>query len=100
MKTIHKKPRTKLPRAGEERTPLPSRDSVKKFLAEAPGKVGLREVARAFSVGPDGKKGLRGIMRSLEADGALDRAGGKKYQEAGRLPENAVVEVTGIDRDG
>jgi ribonuclease R len=100
MKTIHKKPRTKPPQAGEERTPLPSRDSVKKFLAEAPGKVGLREVARAFNVGPDGKKGLRGIMRSLEADGALDRAGPKQYREAGRLPENAVVEVTGIDRDG
>jgi ribonuclease R len=100
MKTTYKKPRTKPPQATDERSPLPSRDSVKKFLAEAPGKVGLREVARAFSVGPDGKKGLRGIMRSLEADGALDRAGGKKYREAGRLPENAVVEVTGIDRDG
>jgi ribonuclease R len=101
MKTTHKKPRIKAPlQAGVERAPLPSRDSVKKFLAEAPGKVGLREVARAFNVGPDGKKGLRGIMRSLEADGALDRAGPKQYREAGRLPENAVVEVTGIDRDG
>ncbi|OYV44704.1 MAG: ribonuclease R [Acidocella sp. 20-57-95] len=79
---------------------LPSRDAVKKFIAEAPGKVGMREIARAFSIGPDDKKGLRGLMKSLEADGALERAGRKQFNEAGRLPENAVVEVTGIDRDG
>jgi ribonuclease R len=101
MKTIHKKPRAKPLKTGEARqTTLPSRDSIKKFLAEAAGKVGMREVARAFGVSPDDKKGLRGLMRSLEADGVLDRAGPKQYREAGRLPENAVVEVTGIDRDG
>jgi ribonuclease R len=101
MKTVHKKPRAKPEKTGENgRAPLPSRDSVKKFLAEAKDKVGLREVARAFGVGPDDKKGLRGLLRSLQADGVLDRAGPKQYREAGRLPENAVVEVTGIDRDG
>jgi ribonuclease R len=101
MKTTHKKPRAKPPKTVEPRqTTLPSRDSIKKFLAEATGKLGIREVARAFNVAPDDKKGLRGLMRSLQADGVLDRAGPKQFREAGRLPENAVVEVTGIDRDG
>ncbi len=49
---------------------------------------------------PDDKKALRGLMKSLEADGLVERAGRKQYAPAGRLPENAVVEVTGIDRDG
>ncbi len=97
MKTIHKKPRENSvkPAGG-----LPTRDAIKTFLAAADQKLGLREVARAFNVGPDDKKALRGLLRSLQADGVLDRVGRKTYQEAGRLPENAVVEVTGIDRDG
>lgn len=117
MKTVHKKPKPKIKTqdenksskgakqaetsAGEAvRAPLPSRDSIKKFLAEAPGKLHLRDVARAFSVGPENKKGLRGIMKSLEASGDAERAGRRVYNEAGRLPENAMVEVTGIDRNG
>ncbi|OYY04681.1 MAG: ribonuclease R [Acidocella sp. 35-58-6] len=101
MKTIHKKPRPKLPKTeAKPAQKLPTRDAVKSFLAAAKGKVGMREIARAFGVGPDDKKALRGLMKSLEADGVLDRAGPKQFNEAGRLPENAVVEVTGIDRDG
>jgi ribonuclease R len=96
MKTVHKKPSVK----PEKKTALPSRDSVKKFIAEAGRKIGMREVARAFGVSPDDKKALRGLMKSLEADGVVERAGRKQYTEAGRLPETAVVEVTGIDRDG
>ncbi len=101
MKTVHKKPRPKLPKTGTKPAQkLPTRDAVKSFLAEAKGKVGMREIARAFGVGPDDKKALRGLMKSLEADGGLDRVGQKQFSEAGRLPENAVVEVTGIDREG
>jgi ribonuclease R len=79
---------------------VPSRDAIKAFLAEAQEKVGIREIARAFNVGPDDRRALRGLLRSLQVDGVLDRAGPKQVREAGRLPETAVVEVTGIDRDG
>ncbi|MDE8348027.1 MAG: ribonuclease R [Acidocella sp.] len=101
MKTVHKKSRPKLPKTESQPTQnLPTREAIKSFLAAAKGKVGMREIAQAFGVGPNDKKGLRGLMKSLEADGALDRVGPKQFNEAGRLPENAVVEVTGIDRDG
>jgi ribonuclease R len=96
MKTVHKKPRIKPAKS----TALPTRESIKAFLVEAEQKVGLREVARAFGVKSDDKKALRGLMKSLEADGVVERAGRKQYREAGRVPETAVVEVTGIDRDG
>jgi len=94
MKTTHKKSRRKKPAA-----PL-SREAIKTFLSEAKDKVAVRDIARAFNVPPEEKKALRGILKSLTAEGALDRAGTKKFRESGRLPENAVVEVTGIDRDG
>nr|WP_291424812.1 ribonuclease R [Acidocella sp.] len=93
---MHKKPRAK----AENPSALPSRETIKAFLKEASQTVGLREVARAFGVAPDDKKALRGLMKSLEADGVVERAGRRKFVEAGRLPETAVVEVTGIDRDG
>jgi len=86
MKTSHKKPLT--------------REALKAFLAASPDKVAVRDIARAFGVKPEEKKALRGLLKSLTADGALDKAGPKKFREPGRLPENAVVEVTGIDRDG
>ncbi len=106
MKTVHKKPKAKPAKSAETAAPakvppaLPSRDSVKRFLEEAGGKLHFRDVARAFSVAPDDKKALRGIMKSLEASGDAERAGRRTYTEAGGLPENALVEITGIDRHG
>jgi ribonuclease R len=102
MKTVHKSPRARTPKLAGAKIAgdMPSREAVKALLAEAGQKLGVREVARAFNIGADDRKGLRGILRSLEAEGALDRAGPKTFAAAGSLPENAVVEVTGIDRDG
>jgi ribonuclease R len=101
MKTIHKKPRDKAPKPPKEtaRT-LPSRTELKKYLEDSGDKLGVREIARAFNVGPDDKKALRGLLRSLQTDGVLHRAGPKQYRDANALPENAVVQITGIDRDG
>jgi ribonuclease R len=101
MKTIHKKPRDKAPKALND-TPraLPSRTELKKFLEDSGDKVGVREIARAFSIGPDDKKALRGLLRSLQTDGVLHRAGPKQFRDANALPENILVQITGIDRDG
>lgn len=98
MKTRHKQTKPRPQKSAP--APLPSRDSVKRFLAEAENTLHFRDVVRAFSVAPENRKGLRGIMKSLEAEGHAERAGRKRYAETGQLPENALVEVTGIDRDG
>nr|WP_295739440.1 ribonuclease R [uncultured Acidocella sp.] len=102
MKTRTKqtKPKAAKPARDKPQTALPSRDSVKRFLAEAASPPHFRDVVRAFSVTPENRKGLRGILKSLEVEGHAERAGRKRFTEAGRLPENAMVEVTGIDRDG
>jgi ribonuclease R len=77
-----------------------SRESVRELLAAAPDRLALRDVARALNVGPAQKRALRGIMKSLEAEGVVVRAGRKSFHDPNRLPETAVVEVTGIDRAG
>jgi ribonuclease R len=100
MKTVHKKPKPKPADKTAAPTALPSREAIKSFLADAKDKVGLREIARAFGVGPDQKKALRGLVRSLETDGVLERAGPKQFRDVNNLPENAMVQITGIDRDG
>lgn len=85
--------------------PFPSRDEIRRFIRESPGKVGKREIARAFSLGPEQKTELREILRALKAEGATDRAAGRA-RPGGRparrtaLPEEAVVLITGTDPDG
>ena len=100
MKTRQKQTQPKPLETMAKHPALPSRDSVKCFLAEAQGALHFRDIVRAFSVAPEDRRALRGIMKSLEAEGHAERAGRKRHTEAGRLPENALVEVTGIDRDG
>jgi ribonuclease R len=80
--------------------PLPSRDAIRRYIRESPGRVGKREIARAFSIGPEHKTELRDILRALKAEGHTEAAGARRIRASGRLPEAAVVQVTGTDPDG
>ena len=87
-------------RTPRDPTPLPSREEIKRFLRESPGRVGKREVARAFKLGPEHQVALRGILKSLAHEGALEPAGARRFRPAGQLPESMVVRITGTDPDG
>jgi len=87
-------------RPPREPTPLPSREEIRRFLRDAPGRAGKREVARHFGLGPEHSVALRGILKSLAHEGALEPAGARRYRPAGRLPEAMVVRITGSDPDG
>jgi ribonuclease R len=78
----------------------PSKEELRRFVAAAPGRVGKREAARAFGVKPEHKPALKAALKSLEADGTLQPAGARRFQEAGRLPESMIVQITGTDPDG
>ncbi len=79
---------------------LPSRESLRRFIADSPGRVGKREIARHFRLGPEQKEALRGLLRSLQHEGEVAPAGHKRFTQPGRLPDACVVVVTGTDRDG
>ena len=80
--------------------PLPSKEELRRFLAEAPGRVGKTEIARHFGLSGDQRPALRELLKSLKADGSAAPAGRRGVSAPGRLPDMAVVEVFGTDPDG
>lgn len=79
---------------------LPSAEALRDFIAEAGTRLGKGDIARAFGVAPKHRQALRAMLRGLEREGALVRAGGRRIRAAEALPERCVVEITGTDRDG
>ena len=79
---------------------LPSRDEIKRFVREQPGRVGKREVAREFGLGPEHRADLRDLLKNLAAEGNLAPAGHRRFRAPGKLPEAMVVQITGTDPDG
>jgi ribonuclease R len=90
----------KRPPKSPRHSDLPSAASLRDFIAKAPGRLGKREIAKAFGIAPEQKAALRDLLKQLEREGGLDQAGGKRPRAAGRLPETATVEIVGIDRNG
>ncbi|MDP6872692.1 MAG: ribonuclease R [Alphaproteobacteria bacterium] len=82
---------------------LPDKAAIKKFITDAPGPVGRREIARAFGIKGAERAELRAILRELAEEGLIGRGtgrgGGKRYNEAGALPPVAVLRISGVDDD-
>ncbi len=78
---------------------LPSREQILDFVRSQPGKVGKREIAKAFDVSGSDKIGLKQLLREMAEDGEIERRG-KRLRKAGALAPVEVVEVTHRDRDG
>ena len=85
-----------------ERAPgtLPSREEIRRFVAAAPGRVGKREIARAFGIAPDDKLALRGVLAELKNDGTIAPAGHRRFTSPTRTPETGIVRIIGTDPDG
>ena len=79
--------------------PFPSREEILGFIRAGTGRVGKREIARAFHLDSRQKSELRQILKELERNGQLERHR-RRYVDPGRLPETAVLVVTGTDEDG
>ncbi len=79
---------------------LPSREEIRRFIREQQGRVGKREIARAFNLGPEHRAALRDLLKALASEGNLAPAGHRRFTAPGRLPDAMVVQVTGTDKDG
>ncbi len=78
--------------------PFPNREDILKFIEESPGRVGKREIGRAFHLDTGQKLKLKKVLKELKDEGLVTK--GKVLLTAGALPPVAVVVVTGIDIDG
>ncbi|MCQ8242403.1 ribonuclease R [Rhizosaccharibacter radicis] len=79
---------------------LPSRAAIRRFIQDSGGRVGRREIERAFGLGVAHRRALRQLLSALAAEGAVAPAGTRRFQASGRLPDATVVVVTGTDNNG
>ncbi len=78
---------------------LPTADRLIDFIQSSPGKVGKREIARAFSIKGSDRIALKRLLKEMETDGKLKRSG-RAIAKVGELPSTTVIEITRRDRDG
>ncbi|CAN2532755.1 Ribonuclease+R [Methylocapsa aurea] len=87
---------------------LPSREDILAFIAREreamsragnTGKIGKREIARAFGVKGADKIGLKRLLAELESEGSLERRG-KRLTRPGVLPAVVLADIVGRDHDG
>ena len=78
---------------------MPTREQVMQFIEGAQGKVGKREIARAFGIKGGDKIALKRLLSLMADEGTLtgDR---KALREKGALSPVTVLEIVGRDRDG
>jgi ribonuclease R len=83
-----------------KRTPsLPSKADILAFIGERPGKVGTREIARAFGLKNEARAELKRVLREMADDGAIEKRR-KKLHHPGILPSTVLADVTARDADG
>ncbi len=80
-------------------TPFPSKEDVLAFISREAGKVGTREIARAFGLKDADRAALRQMLRDLADQGVIEKRR-KKLRHAGKLPNVVVADITGRDADG
>jgi ribonuclease R len=82
-----------------KRTTLPSRDQLLAFIRDRSGKVGAREIARAFGAKNADRAALNRMLRELAESGHIDRQR-KRLHRPGTLPPVVLADITGRDADG
>ena len=87
------KTKKKLPAA------LPSRQDILAFINAQSGKVGTREIARAFGLKNTARAELKRMLRDLADEGKIERRRNKLHKP-GTLPPMTLADIVSRDRDG
>jgi ribonuclease R len=80
-------------------TSLPSKADILAFIGNKPGKVGTREIARAFGLKNAMRAELKRMLRELADEGSIEKRR-KKLHHPGVLPSTVLADVTSRDSDG
>src|SRR5216684_3287065 len=86
-----KSPRTK--------PPFPSKDDLVAFIGNRPGKIGTREIARAFGMKNADRATLKRMLQELADEGRVERRR-RKLHHPGTLPHVVLADVAARDADG
>jgi ribonuclease R len=80
--------------------PLPTKQQIVEFIAGGGGRVGKREIARAFGISGANRIWLKRTLKELETEGEVERGRSRRLARKGVLPEMALIDVTGTNIDG
>ena len=78
---------------------FPSKDDLVAFIGSAAGKVGTREIARAFGMKNADRAMLKNTLRELADEGLVERRR-RKLHRPGTLPQVVLADVSARDADG
>ena len=79
--------------------PLPSKDEILTFMQNAEGKVGKREIARAFHIKGGQRIALKRILKEMSEEGLIE-GNRKKMRQPGTLQKVTIVKIVGQDAEG
>ena len=82
-----------------KRPSVPSKEELLAFIGTQPGKVGTREIARAFGLKNSDRATLKDMLRGLADEGHIERRRNKLHRP-GHLPSTVLADVIERDRDG
>jgi ribonuclease R len=85
--------------SGKKPRGLPSKPELLAFIEARSGKVGKREIARAFGISGHERIELKHMLRELADEGHLERRR-KKLHHSGKLPSVVLADIIGRDGDG
>ena len=78
---------------------FPTREELLTFISDAPGKVGKRDIAKAFNIKGSDRRELRELLFEMQKDGLL--AGNRReIRRPGSLPPVTILELTEFDDEG
>jgi ribonuclease R len=78
---------------------LPSKDELLAFIARQSGKIGTRQIARAFGMKNIDRVALKRMLRELADEGRVERRH-RKFHRPGTLPQVVVADIGARDIDG
>ncbi|PQO24601.1 ribonuclease R [Rhodobacteraceae bacterium WD3A24] len=80
-------------------TRIPTKDELRAWISENPGKTGKRDIARAFGIKGAARIDLKRMLKELEEEGHIERRR-KTYRDPEALPPVTVLQVQPPDRQG
>src|SRR6185312_13139318 len=78
---------------------LPNEAQLLEFIHTSEGRIGKREIARAFGIKGSDRIALKQLLKKLEGEGKLARKA-RKLADPTRLTGVSVLEIEEIDEDG
>lgn len=78
---------------------IPTRDEVLNWIAENPSLTSKRDIAKAFGIKGAARIDLKALLRSLEAEGHLEKRN-RSYRDPDRLPPVSVLLIAPVGAEG